>query len=657
MADNDSLTSVSALAPWYRISKKRQVVSVEHPCVVENVEKAIETLGGDKAISEFVKDEHADKPVSLRLHPEDHFSQLIPSVNRRTENILLEITVPKRTGRKRKRGSAGPFVGDAGETLPKKSARYFLRSLHDHQSSYQVEPVACISTVHVFRSMPDLIYSSSNSKFLSKLRDHILPQQYPLLSGFHLSSARGLEDTEIIQPSALSTLKYSHNYAYRQNPAIKAFIDPSTGARRLYNTQAPATIWTYQTQWNVPSSQIPAAINPAANSLELEHHNFRGLVTILHAIFARRPIWTRRGLCNQFPANSPLFLAKYAIAYVAYSMRSGPWRDTYIKFGVDPRSDKGYRKYQTLMLQLVSNKKSHEENKKYEDVMLRSWKRDPNKESHIFTGQGEIPLDGKIWQLCDLHDPVLKQLVDIPDLYIRGECEARYFGWYLNGTWCKLKIILRAKIDILQDAVNNYPDMGVKFDKIMGLPDEYVFPDVPDEELSQLGGDKARRTSRRPWQAAGYDGDPLLGFLPRDSSRQELEWAALYRALCRTPQGKLPASARLSKSKPQVRTSYLEALSEGGYTLEGHNRTGSGGQSTLDHSPNVTREDGKLGAVANEDHDLYQKTPELELEDEEGDEGLELDDGDEEDENNPGDFQDLTGESGDGDDPEGSDGS
>lgn len=83
-------------------------------------------------------------------------------------NILLKITVPKRTGRKRKRGSNEPFTstdhdaaeGDCGSIssnppLPSRalSARALLRRLQDSVGKYEVEAVGRIERMHVFRGM------------------------------------------------------------------------------------------------------------------------------------------------------------------------------------------------------------------------------------------------------------------------------------------------------------------------------------------------------------------------------------------------------------------------------------------------------------------------------------------------------------------------
>ena len=212
------------------------------------------------------------------------------------------------------------------------------------------------------------------------------------------------------------------------------------------------------------------------------------------------------------------------------------------------------------MLQLVSSKKSSAENKRYEEIS-RAWRRDPDKESHIFTGKGRVPLDGKSWQLCDLEDPVLKKLVDLPDLQLRERCEERYFGWYHNGTWCKLKIILKAKIDLMMEGIDAVEEgFDVKFDRLLNLPESYTLPARPDEVPQQQTAEDSsvRRDTPSLWKSAGRNGDPILGFLPRNASKLELEWAAQYRALCRAPQGKLPNSGRLSKSKAQTRGSYVQ---------------------------------------------------------------------------------------------------
>jgi general transcription factor 3C polypeptide 5 (transcription factor C subunit 1) len=92
------------------------------------------------------------------LRPGDAMARPVQSTNVPSNNVLLKVTVPKRTGRKRKRGSNGPFTGpdaaDSEETgPPRRTAKDLLRSLSDNPTNYQIEPVGSIAQTHVFRGL------------------------------------------------------------------------------------------------------------------------------------------------------------------------------------------------------------------------------------------------------------------------------------------------------------------------------------------------------------------------------------------------------------------------------------------------------------------------------------------------------------------------
>lgn len=77
-----------------------------------------------------------------------------------TNNILLKVTVPKRTGLKRRRGAEGPYYEDLevevfGErAVPTvKETQYLFRSMCDNSNSYQVEAIGTINHTHRFRGM------------------------------------------------------------------------------------------------------------------------------------------------------------------------------------------------------------------------------------------------------------------------------------------------------------------------------------------------------------------------------------------------------------------------------------------------------------------------------------------------------------------------
>jgi general transcription factor 3C polypeptide 5 (transcription factor C subunit 1) len=84
-----------------------------------------------------------------------------------TNNLLLKVTVPKRTGRKRKRGSSGPFLADGESEVvsnqtstssqPHGNETYvdastIFKSLQDNATAYKVSLAGVVDETHRFRS-------------------------------------------------------------------------------------------------------------------------------------------------------------------------------------------------------------------------------------------------------------------------------------------------------------------------------------------------------------------------------------------------------------------------------------------------------------------------------------------------------------------------
>jgi general transcription factor 3C polypeptide 5 (transcription factor C subunit 1) len=109
--------------------------------------------------------------IPLYLRPADRTCAPILSHNAPCTNVLLKITVPKRTGRKRKRGSQDPYVGDSKEPAPFGSdlpngqspelrshsrldnPRKILRVLKDNIGEYVIEPAGSVETTHRYRGL------------------------------------------------------------------------------------------------------------------------------------------------------------------------------------------------------------------------------------------------------------------------------------------------------------------------------------------------------------------------------------------------------------------------------------------------------------------------------------------------------------------------
>ena len=183
----------------------------------------------------------------------------------------------------------------------------------------------------------------------------------------------------------------------RKNLLMAADI-PRNGAKGVTHTVA-----------EVPSS--PSESLPAIEELD---EPTAKLVRDLHSLLDKRPIITRRALLNVL-GRDVLWKLKTAIQYCAYTFLSGPWRDTLIRFGVDPRKDPAMRMYQTLSIRFLT-RADHGQGM----VAPANVANPPD--SHIFNGT-VVVRDGSTWQVCDITDPLLARIASVPH---RETCDVSY---------------------------------------------------------------------------------------------------------------------------------------------------------------------------------------------------------------------------------------
>ena len=168
---------------------------------------------------------------------------------------------------------------------------------------------------------------------------------------------------------------------------------------------------------------VPAGPSPDIPPEEGQTPPMKRLIASARRLMEERPIFTRRALMNSIPGDDwetvGQNVAKYVYQYVGYIFQSGPWRDAVVRFGVDPRKEPECRKYQTMMFMLEKEPKDNRAKfvRTKPDRTMTS--QVAKKESHLFDGQN-VSKDGKVWQVCDITDPFLKDLLATE--YIRQEC-------------------------------------------------------------------------------------------------------------------------------------------------------------------------------------------------------------------------------------------
>lgn len=210
------------------------------------------------------------------------------------------------------------------------------------------------------------------------------------------------------------------NYFYDQHPTLQV----STGVNksnnetyeRLINKQRAKIEYSV----NIPFDHypIPTEALPEANKLT---SNFRiDLLNKLVNLFKDRPVWTRAALLNQFtPHEARMILnSKQSLAKISYTFTTGPFADCLCKLGYDPREDPSARKYQRIITRTNPKSASNKKNQQQQSQQSQIDYALHNDQSHIFDGTKLISDVGTNFQLCDIHDPDLRKLIDDPQNHI-----------------------------------------------------------------------------------------------------------------------------------------------------------------------------------------------------------------------------------------------
>ncbi|KAF5024025.1 hypothetical protein F66182_3912 [Fusarium sp. NRRL 66182] len=403
-------------APRYTVPS-RVLGAVEVPAVVENVDRTVKAFGRVPNLQHVM--DASRNSIPLYLTPEDPFCKPIMSHNARSHNVVLKVTVPKRTGRKRKRGTDDPWEGDVEVTdaEPQPAAedqvlsyarlddpKVLRRKMADNVDSYQVEAV--VDKIKEFKFLP--------------------------------GTDKG-PNIDIIPPPMFTHMSLPFNYQYSQNPYVRATEDGGT-----VNTTAVKQVGYFI------GAEDPAPAGPQL-APDMTDPRMVEIMAELEAAFDERPVWTRRSLLNHLGGKLKNWneLKKY-LNYAAYQFKGGPWRDGVVPYGIDPRTDPKYRTYQTLMFKLPKQKRAQRGQtwKSLRKVQMGPLKEflEELSESHIFDGE-TFHTDGKVWQVCDITDPLLEELLE--NAAIRPEWDPSS-GWYHGGLWAKVKAIMKTKLVAIQ---------------------------------------------------------------------------------------------------------------------------------------------------------------------------------------------------------------
>lgn len=410
-----------------------------------------------------------------------------------SHNVLFKITVPKRTGRKRKRGSDEPWQGNAdepshtenqppSESLRSKAkldeAKILRRKLQDNIGRYEAEAVGIIKHTHRYRGMLDFNVSMKNNGFMNKFTDtfltgdgkfrifmcttRLLAYSLATVTKFRQFSLKSGTDTtpnqEIIAPPLMTQVTVPYYYHYSQNPYVRA-VATGDGDIEMVNTTSRVQSVGYFIGIRDPVPTAPTG-RPSVRDPLFDH-----VVTAMRMCMEERPVWTRRSIINRLvdisydpkhperrlPRNLSQQIVKNSIQFAGYQFKGGPWRDALVKYGYDPRTDRNARIYQCLIFRLrrleVGQMGTMWQEIRKNDLAGTKFTVDEHADSHMFDGKTYRD-DGKVWQVCDITDPILSKL--LTDAPYRPVCDIEGSGWYHRGLWAKARAIMKCKMRAIQ---------------------------------------------------------------------------------------------------------------------------------------------------------------------------------------------------------------
>jgi general transcription factor 3C polypeptide 5 (transcription factor C subunit 1) len=341
------------------------------------------------------------------MRPDDVLAKGVLSKSLMTDNVLLRITAPMRTGRKRKRGSDEPFTEDpewqSNAAIPA-DAKQLLRVLQDNPKEYSVTPIGKISTTHRFRSLLDFQWTTSSNSLVEHMRETLLSGDYTKIKKFKIKPDHATSPGPPMEaPPVFRFTPAPLPYGYRQNMYVKLITDEN-GVTKLVNIHQSPTHITHAVNADASPDDIPSKSPiPLKPERELEQ-KIQRIIKRLRVELERRPVMVRRVQVNFSGARGGD--EKFAWAYLGYTFREGPFKDALVKFGVDPRSDPKYREYQTFSLQIP------EMEKRTRLLRIQGGQKSLGRQdTHIFDGN-EWFTDGKVWQVCDMQDPVLRRIIE-----------------------------------------------------------------------------------------------------------------------------------------------------------------------------------------------------------------------------------------------------
>lgn len=367
-------------------------VTLELPLRVQNPERAIKMVGGPSAIEAAAS--NPSKNLELRLR-EDPFHHPICSSRAPSCSVILEVEMPV------------VFANDVRAAAAAGQAKVVPKMVGYPQLRW--------------REMADFQYYTGDLEFAQFIKRSLFAPSLEKIEHLATHDFPLPENPRVFPPVRFSQQPQPFFYNYKQNPLISV-VEEGDGTTKLVNKNATFKLVSHILAWGDPvPSGPPEGVDPHPRA------GVADCIDELRKLFEKRPCYTRRVIDSLIPDSLKRYL-RYALPYVAYFYRSGPWRGSYFSYGGNPALKSDFAIYQVEHFRILPEN-SH-----------------PAANTYEFDGR-TLPAT-RMLQLCDVTEPFLREYIFQKDL--RTEVDPND-GWYHAVTMRIIRRVMRAMLVAARD--------------------------------------------------------------------------------------------------------------------------------------------------------------------------------------------------------------
>ncbi|CAO3632262.1 unnamed protein product [Cunninghamella blakesleeana] len=303
--------------------------------------------------------------------------------------------------------------------------------------------------------MADFQYIVPKSNRMDQLRTSLIKGNVNNLMNYkpNIDNSDDNVDLEVTPPPLFSSINTPFKYDYKQNAfVVRIQVEQPDGSyvTKLVNKRLPAPKL-------ITSIAFDAKDTPQKPQFELPPLDEDALVVKekISKLFEKRPVWNRVALRAQLEPSERVHLLN-VLLHISYNFSNGPWRECWVKYGIDVRSDVKYNIYQQMdtRLNMGNDRKTFRGQIRMMNSITIPDQEKLNKEmeeneiKYIFDGKDMIT-GTSLFQLCDISDPDFTCIINNPKYLL--DTPIKTSGFYYDSVFRVLRSAMKKKLEQLME--------------------------------------------------------------------------------------------------------------------------------------------------------------------------------------------------------------